>query len=88
MPFSENALTHLVRRLDALEMAVAWTMIQGNQPSFLDDGIDRIKRGFAMDGSDELDLEDIERQFESLGTWIRVFSRMQFAQRMGDSYRN
>ena len=63
-------------------------MTQGSQPSFLDDGIDRIKRGFASNGSDEHDLEDVERQFEPLNMWVRVLSRMQFEQRMTDSHRN
>ena len=88
MPLSENAIMSLFRRLEALEIAVAWAITQGSQPSFLDDGIDRIKRCFASNGSDERDLEDVERQFEPLNMWVRVLSRMQFEQRMTDSHRN
>ena len=88
MPLSENATITLFRRIEALEIAIAWAMTQGSQPSFLDDGIDRIKRGFARNGSDEYDLEDVERQFEPLNMWVRVLSRMQFEQRMTDSHRN
>ena len=85
---SENTLMSLFRRLEALEIAMAWAITQGRQPSFLDDGIDRIKRGFASNGSDEYDLEDVERQFEPLGMWAHVLSRMQFEQRMADNHRN
>ena len=88
MPLSENAIMSLFRRLEALEIAMAWTITQGRQPSFLDDGIDRIKRGFASNGSDEYELEDVERQFEPLNMWVRVLARMQFEQRMADSHRN
>ena len=87
MPLSENAMMSLFRRLEALEIAMAWAIAQGSQPS-LDDGIDRIKRGFARNGSDEYDLEDVERQFEPLNMWVRVLSRMQFEQRMTDNHRN
>ena len=85
---SENTLMSLSRRLEALEIATAWAITQGRQPSFLDDGIDRIKRGFARNGSDEYDLEDVERQFEPLSMWTHVLSRMQFEQRMTDYHRN
>ena len=88
MPPSENAMMSLFRRLEALEIAMAWAMTQGSQPSFLDDGIDRIKRGFTRNGSDEYDLEDVERQFEPLNMWVRVLSRMQLEQRMADNHRN
>ena len=88
MPLSENAMMSLFRRLDALEIAMAWAITQGSQPSFLDDGIDRIKRGLASNGSDEYDLEDVERQFEPLNMWAHVLSRMQFEQRMADGHRN
>ena len=86
---SENTPMSLFRRLEALEIAMAWAITQGSQqPSFLDDGIDRIKRGFASNGSDEYDLEDVERQFEPLNMWARVLYRMQFEQRMADNHRN
>ena len=85
---SENTPMSLFRRLEALEIAMAWAITQGSQPSFLDDGIDRIKRGFARNGSDEADLADVERQFEPLNMWAHVLSRMQFEQRMADSHRN
>ena len=85
---SENALMSLFRRLEALEIAMAWAITQGSQPSFLDNGIDRIKRGFANNGSDEYELEDVERQFEPLNMWAHVLSRMQFEQRMADGHRN
>ena len=88
MPLSENAIMALFRRIEALEIAMAWAITQGRQPSFLDDGIDRIKRGFANNGSDEYELEDVERQFEPLNMWAHVLSRMQFEQRMTDSHRN
>ena len=88
MPLSENAIMTLYRRLEALEIAMAWTIIHDHQSSFLDDGIDRIKRGFAGDGSDEYDLADVERQFEQLNMWARIISRMQFDQRITDSHRN
>lgn len=84
---SENVLMSIFRRLEALEIATAWAITQG-QPSFTDDGIDRIKRGFARNGSDEYDLEDVDRQFEPLTMWASVLSRMQFEQRMTDSHRN
>ena len=85
---SEHIPMSLFRRLEALEIAMAWAITQGSQPSSLDDGIDRIKRGFASNGSDEYDLEDMERQFEPLNMWVRVLSRMKFEQRMTDSHRN
>ena len=88
MPLSEDALMSLFRRTEALEIAMAWAITQGRQPSFLDDGIDRIKRDFARNGSDEYDLEDVEKQFEPLNMWVRVLSRMQFEQRITDNHRN
>ena len=89
MTSSEHIPMSLFRRLEALEIAMAWAITQGSQqPSFLDDGIDRIKRGFARNGSDEYDLEDVERQFEPLNMWAPVLSRMQFEQRMADNHRN
>ena len=88
MPLSENAIMSLFRRLEALEIAVAWTITHSSQPSFLDNGIDRIKRGFANNGSDEYELEDVERQFEPLNMWAHVLSRIQFEQRIADNHRN
>ena len=78
----------LFRRLEALEIAMAWAITHGSQPSFLDDGINHIKRGFASNGSDEHDLADVEQQFEPLNMWAHVLSRMQFEQRMADGHRN
>ena len=88
MPLSENAMMSLFRRLEALEIAMAWAITHGSHPSFLDDGIDRIKRGFANNGSDEYDLEDVERQFDPLSMWAHVLSRMQFEQLIADDHRN
>ena len=88
MPLFKNAIMTLFRRIEALGIAMAWAITQGSQPSFLEDGIGRIKRGFTGNGSDEYDLADVKRQFEPLNMWAHILSRMQFEQRMTDSHRN
>ena len=85
---SEDTLMSLFRRIEALEIATAWAITRGSQPSFMDDGLDRIERGFAKNGSNEYDLEDVDKQFEPLNMWAHVLSRMQFEQRMADNHRN